>query len=271
MMPNITFPVLLTRFFSQRLIQQRHASPHTIQSYRDTFRLLLQFVKVRLGKESSHLSWDDLDAPLISTFLDDLQAQRGIGARTRNLRLTAIRSFYRYAAFELPERAELIQRILAIPCKRYLRKQIPYLSRHEIDALLAVPNRHTWSGRRDHAWLLLTVQTGLRLSELTGLKRDDIQLGVGAYVHVLGKGRKERCTPLTKPTATVLEAWLKEPALGESQMLFPNRRGGRLSSDGVQYLLAKHVAAAAATRCPSLAAKKVTPHSLRHYLASRTM
>ncbi len=266
MKPSTTFAVLLTRFFSQRLMQQRHASPHTISSYRDTFRLLLQFAKVRLGKEPSNLAWDDLDAPLISTFLDDLQVQRGIGARSRNLRLTAIRSFFGYAAFELPERAEPIQRILAIPCKRYLRKQIPYLSRPEIDALLAAPNLNTWSGRRDHAWLLLAVQTGLRLSELTGLKREDIQLGIGAYVHVLGKGRKERCTPLTKLTVAVLEAWLKEPSLGEGQMLFPNRHGGRLSSDGVQYLLVKHVAIASEV-CPSLCNKRVSPHVLRHAAA----
>jgi len=266
MKPSSTFPVLLTRFFSQRLMQQRHASPHTISSYRDTFRLLLQFAKVRLGKQPSHLAWDDLDAPLISTFLDDLQTQRGIGARSRNLRLTAIRSFFSYAALELPERAEPIQRILAIPCKRYLHRQVPYLSRLEIDALLAAPDRSTWSGRRDHAWLLLTVQTGLRLSELTGLMHEDIQLGVGAYVHVLGKGRKERCTPLTQPTAAVLQAWLKEPALGEHQILFPNRRGGRLSSDGVQYLLAKHVAIAGES-CPSLCGKRVSPHVLRHAAA----
>lgn len=266
MKPITTFAVLLTRFFSERLMQQRHASPHTIRSYRDTFRLLLQFAKVRLGKEPSHLAWDDLDAPLISTFLDDLQAQRGIGARSRNLRLTAIRSFFNYAAFELPERAEPIQRILAIPCKRYLRKQIPYLSRPEIDALLAAPDRSTWSGRRDHTWLLLTVQTGLRLSELTGLTREDTQLGAGAYVHVLGKGRKERCVPLTKQTASVLETWLKEPALGTGQILFPNRRGGRLSNDGVQYLLAKHVATAGEV-CPSLCGKRVSPHVLRHAAA----
>jgi len=266
MKSSTTFAVLLTRFFSQRLIQQRHASPHTISSYRDTFRLLLQFAQVQLGKEPSSLAWDDLDAPLISTFLDDLQVQRGIGARSRNLRLTAIRSFFGYAAFELPERAEPIQRILAIPCKRYPRKQIPYLSRPEIDALLAAPNLNTWSGRRDHAWLLLAVQTGLRLSELTSLKREDIQLGVGAYVHVLGKGRKERCTPLTKLTVAVLEAWVKEPALGDGEMLFPNRHGGRLSSDGVQYLLAKHVATAIEA-CPSLRNKRVSPHVLRHAAA----
>lgn len=266
MKPSITFPVLLTRFFSQRLIQQRQVSPHTISSYRDTFRLLLQFTKMRLGKEPSHLTWEDIDAPLISAFLDDLQERRGIGARSRNLRLTAIRSFFGYAAFELPERAEQIQRVLAIPAKRYLHEQVHYLSRQEIDALLAAPDRNTWSGRRDHAWLLLAVQTGLRLSELTGLKREDTHLGAGAYVHVLGKGRKERCTPLTKQTAAVLQAWLKEPALGEGQVLFPNRRGGRLSNDGVQYLLAKH-AAIAREACPSLRNKRVSPHVLRHAAA----
>ena len=266
MKPSTAFPVLLTRFFSQRLMQQRHASPHTISSYRDTFRLLLQFAKVRLGKEPSHLAWDDIDAPLISAFLDDLQEHRGIGARSRNLRLTAIRSFFSYVAFELPDRAEQIQRVLAIPCKRYPHEQVHYLSRQEIDALLAAPDRNSWSGRRDHAWLLLAVQTGLRLSELTGLTREDTHLGAGAYVHVLGKGRKERCTPLTKQTAAVLLAWLKELALGEGQILFPNRRGGRLSNDGVQYLLAQHVATANKV-CPSLRNKRVSPHVLRHTAA----
>jgi integrase/recombinase XerD len=266
MKPSVTFPVLLTRFFSQRLMQQRQASPHTISSYRDTFRLLLQFAKVRLGRGPSRLTWEDIDAPLIGAFLDDLQERRGIGARSRNLRLTAIRSFFSYAAYELPERAAQIQRVLAIPAKRYPHEQVHYLSRQEIDALLAAPDRNTWSGRRDHAWLLLAVQTGLRLSELTGLTRADTHLGVGAHVHVLGKGRKERCTPLTEQTAAVLQAWLKEPARGECQVLFPNRRGSRLSNDGVQYLLARHVATASEA-CPSLRSKRVSPHVLRHAAA----
>jgi site-specific recombinase XerD len=266
MKSDTTFPVLLTRFFSERLIQQRHASPHTISSYRDSFRLLFQFAKVQLGKEPSHLSWDDLDAQLIGRFLDDLQTQRGSCARSRNQRLTAIRSFFSYAAFELPERADYIQRVLAIPGKRYSQKHVPYLCRQEVDALLAAPDPNTWPGRRDHAWLLLAVQTGVRLSELTGLKRDDTQLGSGAYVHVLGKGRKERCIPLTKQMTSVLHAWLKEPALGEEHILFPNRRGGRLSNDGVQYLLAKHVSSAREV-CPSLHSKRVTPHVLRHTAA----
>ncbi|RLA59471.1 MAG: integrase [Epsilonproteobacteria bacterium] len=266
MKAGITFPVLLTRFFSQRLIQQRQVSPHTIISYRDTFRLLLLFTKVQLRKEPSDLAWDDIDAPLISDFLDDLQEQRGIGARSRNLRLTAIRSFFSYVAFELPERAEQIQRILAIPGKRYPRKQIDYLSRQETDALLAAPDQNTWFGRRDHAWILLAVQTGLRLSELTGLKRKDTQLSAVAYVHVLGKGRKERCTPLTRQTVVVLKAWLGEPVLGRGEFLFPNRHGGRLSNDGVQYLLKKHVASAKKV-CQSLSSKRVSPHVLRHTAA----
>jgi site-specific recombinase XerD len=266
MKPTITFPGLLTRFFSERLIQQRHVSPHTLRSYRDTFRLLFQFAKVQLGKEPSHLSWDDLDAQLIHRFLDALQTQRGSCARSRNLRLTAIRSFFTYAAFELPERADPIQRVLAIPGQRYSQKHVHYLCRQEVDALLAAPDPNTWSGRRDHAWLLLAVQTGVRLSELTGLKREDIHLGSGAYIHVLGKGRKERCIPLTKQVTGVLHAWLQEPALGEEQILFPNRRGGRLSNDGIQYLLAKHLSSAKEV-CPSLHSKRVTPHVLRHTAA----
>ena len=257
---------LLTRFFTQRLIQQRQASPHTISSYRDAFRLLLRFANTRLGKEPSQLSWNDIDAPLVSAFLDDLQEHRGLSARSRNLRLTAIRSFFRYAAFELPAQSESIQRVLAIPCKRYTHQQVNYLTRPEVDALLAAPNRTTWSGRRDHAWLLLAVQTGLRVSELTGLTRPDVQLGTGAHVHVVGKGRKERCTPLTKQTTAILQAWLKEPMCGHGQVVFPNRRGARLSNDGIQYLLAQHVAIASDV-CPSLRNKRVSPHVMRHTAA----
>lgn len=247
-------------------MQQRRASSHTVSSYRDTFRLLLRFATARIGKAPSDLAWQDIDAPLISAFLDDLEECRGITARSRNLRLTAIRSLFKYAAFELPEHAEQIQRVLAIPCKRCTHQQIGYLSRPEVEALLAAPDQDAWSGRRDHAWLLLAVQTGLRLSELTGLMRDDIFLGTGAHVRVMGKGRKERCTPLTKQTAAVLRAWLHEPARGDGRVAFPNRGGGRLSSDGIQYLLAKHVESARRT-CPSLRTKRVFPHLLRHTAA----
>jgi site-specific recombinase XerD len=260
------FPALLTGFFTQRLIQQQHVSPHTISSYRDTFRLLLQFINTRLGKEPSNLTWEDIDAPLISDFLDDLQKRRGISARSRNLRLTAIRSFFSYAAFELPAQSEQIQRILAIPSKCYIHRQINFLNRAEIDALLVAPDGSTWSGCRDRAWLLLATQTGLRLSELTGLTRQDVHLDKGAYVHVVGKGRKERCTPLTKQTTAVLRAWLTRLPPGDGQVVFPNRNGSRLSNDGVEYLLKKHVETASSL-CPSLKSKQVSPHVLRHTAA----
>ena len=266
MMAAPSFAGVLTRFFTQRLMQQRHASPHTVSSYRDTFRLLLRFATARTGKAPSKLAWQDIDAPLISACLDDMETGRGITARSRNLRLTAIRSLFKYAAFELPEHSQQIQRVLAIPSKRCTQLQIGYLGREEVDALLAAPDQGAWAGRRDHAWILLAVQSGLRLSELTGITRADIHLGTGAHVRVMGKGRKERCTPLTQQTAAVLRAWLEEPARGGGQIAFPNREGGRLSSDGVQYLMAKHVDRARQS-CPSLSTKRVFPHLLRHTAA----
>ncbi len=262
--PN--FAPLLEGFFTQRLMRQRRASAHTIGSYRDTFRLLLQFVQQRLRKAPSALMLDDIDALLVVAFLDDLEAKRGITARTRNLRLTAIHSFFRYVAFEAPAHAAQTQRVLAIPAKRFTRRLVPFLSRSEVDALLAAPDLRTWSGRRDHAMILLAVQTGLRLSELTGLVPDDLQLGAGAHVRVIGKGRKERCTPLSKSTRALLAAWTREPPKVVGQPVFPNAQGGRLSAHGVQYLLAKHVATAA-TACPSLKRKRVSPHILRHTTA----
>jgi len=261
-----SFAPLLEGFFTQRLMRQRRASAHTIASYRDTFRLLLRFVQQRLRKAPSALMLDDIDAPLVVAFLDDLEAKRGITARTRNLRLTAIHSFFRYVAFEAPTHAAQTQRVLAIPPKRFTRTLVPFLSRPEVDALLAAPDLRTWSGRRDHALILLAVQTGLRLSELTSLVPDDLQLGAGAHVRVIGKGRKERCTPLSKSTRAVLTAWSREPPKVTGQPVFPNAQGGRLSAHGVQYLLAKHVATAATT-CPSLKRKRVSPHVLRHTTA----
>lgn len=260
------FATLLEGFFTARLIQQRQASAHTIASYRDTFRLLLRFVQKRLHKAPSALALEDIDAPLIAAFLDELEKVRGVTARTRNLRLTAVHSFFRYAAFEMPSHAAHIQRVLAIPAKRFTRGLVPFLSRPEVDALLLAPDQHIWSGRRDHALILLAVQTGLRLSELTGLQAEDVHLGAGAHVRVIGKGRKERCTPLSKNTRAVLAAWMREPVRTTGQPLFPNARGGRLSAHGVQYLLSKHVAAARET-CPSLKAKRVSPHVLRHTTA----
>ena len=262
----VTFAPLLERFFLQRLMQQRQVSPHTIASYRDTFCRFLKYIEQRLHRAPSQLRFEEITAPLIGKFLDHLEKHDGISVRTRNLRLTAIHSLFRYAAYEVPERSAQIQRVLAIPSKRFTRTLVNFLTRPEVDALLAAPDRHTWSGRREHAFILTAVQTGFRLSEMTGLKREDLALGSGAHLRVIGKGRKERCTPLAKATRAVLKAWLREPQRGEEEILFPNARGGRLTVHGVQYLLNKHRRAAANT-CPSLRQKRVTVHRLRHTVA----
>lgn len=259
----VSFQTLLERFFTQRLMQQRRASPHTINSYRDSFCLLLRFARARLGKHPSQLAFEQIDAPLIAAFLNEMESGRGISARSRNLRLTAIRSFFRYAAYEAPAHAAQIQRVLAIPSQRFTRTQVGFLTRPEIQALLAAPDPHTWSGRRDHAMLLVAIQCGLRLSELTGVCRDAVILGSGAHIRVLGKGRKERAIPLTRQTVAVLKAWMREiPDKGDA-IVFPSARGAHLSADGVQYLLAKHIAAAAKS-CSSLLQRRITPHMLRH-------
>jgi site-specific recombinase XerD len=265
-MTTASFPALLERFFTERLIRQRQASPHTVSSYRDTFRLLLRFAQRHLHKPPSRLSLEEVDAPLITAFLDDLEASRRISARSRNLRLTAIRSFFHYSAYEEPAHASQIQRVLAIPGKRCLKALVQFLNRPETDALLAAPDQRTWHGRRDHALMLVAVQTGLRLSELTGLRRQDVHLGAGAHIRCVGKGRKERCTPLAKQSVAALKTWLQEPAKGSGEWLFSNARGGRLSADAVQDLLAKYRNVAGRV-CPSLQKKRVTPHVLRHTLA----
>lgn len=257
---------LLQRFFTQRLMQERRVSSHTISSYRDTFRLLLKFTEQRLHKPPSELVFEQIDAPLIVAFLDHLEKQRGVSVRSRNLRLSAIHSFFRYIAFELPTHSAQIQRVLAIPSKRFTRSLVRFLTRTEVDALLAAPDRRTWFGQRDYAFILMAAQTGLRLSEITAATRNDLVLGAGAHVRVIGKGRKERCTPLAKPTAAVLKAWLREPAKGDGHLLFPNAKGERLSVHGVKYMLNKH-AATAAKVCPSLQSKRVTVHLLRHTMA----
>lgn len=236
---TLSLAPLLERFFTQRLMQQRQVSPHTIISYRDTFRLLLKFAQQRLHTPPALLTFKAVDAPLIVAFLDHLEKHRGLSARSRNLRLTAIHSFFRYVAFEAPDHAAQIQRVLAIPSKRFTRTQVPFLTRPEAEALLAAPDQRTWFGRRDHAFLLTAAQTGLRLSEMTGLTRNDVSLSPGAHIRVIGKGRKERCTPLAKPTVAVLKAWLREPPRGDGQVLFPNARGTRLTPDGVHYLLVR--------------------------------
>lgn len=266
MTPPTSLAPLLERFFTERLLRQRQASPHTIASYRDTFRLVLKFAHARLHTPPARLSFEAVDAPLIGAFLDHLEHTRGVSVRSRNLRLTALHSFFRYAAFETPAHAAQIQRVLAIPSKRFTRRQIAFLTRPEVDALLAAPDPRTWFGRRDHALLLVAVQTGLRLSELTALTRNDVTVGTGAHVRVIGKGRKERCTPLAKPTIAVLKAWWREPPRGGEQVLFPTARGTRLSADAVEDLVAKHRTAAAKV-CPSLQHKRMTTHGLRHTAA----
>jgi site-specific recombinase XerD len=259
-------PRLLQSFFTDRLVRQRQASPHTIAAYRDTFRLLLEFAKKQLNKAPSSLGLEDLDAPLVGAFLDHLEKTRGNSARTRNARLAAVHSFFRYAGLQEPSQAAVIQRVLAMPSKRYTRKLVGFLTRVEVDELLAAPNRNCWHGRRDYLLLLLAVQTGLRVSELAALRHQDVVFGVGAHVRCEGKGRKERCTPLRKETVRLLRAWLRETPSAPANPLFPNARGGHLSNDGIQYLLEKHVKSARKA-CPSLRRKRVSPHVLRHSTA----
>ena len=261
-----TLPALLERFFTDRLMRQRQVSPNTVASYRDTFRLLLVFVQKHLGKAPSSLNLDDIDAELVSAFLEDMEENRSISVRTRNLRLTAIRSFFRFVSYEEPAHSAHIQRVLAVPSKRQDRRIVHFLTRPEIEALLVAPDQSMWIGRRDHTLLLLAVQTGLRLSELIGLDRSSVVLGSGAHVHCIGKGRKERCTPITRTVSTAVQEWLKEPARYDSKVLFSTRQGRRLSADTVQYIVAKY-AAVARQSCPSLKHKRITPHVLRHSAA----
>jgi integrase/recombinase XerD len=257
---------VLEAFFTVRLQRQRQVSPNTIAAYRDTFRLLLRFAQQRLRKAPSALLLAEVDAPLISAFLDDLEKVRGNGVRTRNARLAAIHSFFRFVALEEPGHSGTCQRVLAIPTKKVARKLITSLSRPEFEALLAAPDRSTWLGRRDHTLLLLCLQTGLRVSELCDLRCQDIVLTTGAHVRCRGKGRKERCTPLTREGVLVLRAWLAEQSGRPDHPAFPSRRGTRLSRDAVERLVARYSRLAGKT-CRSLGTKRVTPHVLRHTTA----
>ena len=256
----------LEAFFTERLTGQRNASPNTVAAYRDTWRLVLRFARARTGKEPSRLDLGDLDAPLIGAFLDHLEQERHNTARTRNARLSAIRSFFRYAALRHPEHAALIARVLAIPAKRCERAEVSYLTRPELDALLAAPDQGTWTGRRDHALLDVAAQTGLRVSELTGLRNCDVELGTGAHIRCTGKGRKQRCTPLARSTVAVLRAWMQERRGEPGDPLFPARRGTPLSRGAVARLVTRHTVTAR-HRCPSLITKHPTPHVLRHSCA----
>ena len=257
---------VLEAFFTERLLTQRRVSPHTVGSYRDTFRLLLLFAQQRTGKAPSRLELADLDAPLIGAFLDDLEHSRGNSVRTRNARLVAVHSLFRYAALREPADAAVIQRVLSIPCKRFEKAIVSFLTTGEIEALLAVPDRAAWIGRRDHALLLTLFQTGLRVSELTGLHCGDVSLGRGAHLRCHGKGRKERSTPLTSQTVAVLRSWMAELGGEPDSPLFPSRRRSPLSRDAVERLIGKY-ASTAAKRCPSLRGKPISPHVFRHSTA----
>jgi site-specific recombinase XerD len=260
----------LQAFFTDRLIRQRQASPHTLAAYRDTLRLLLVFASAKQNMAPSKLDLGDLDAPLVGAFLDHLEQQRENGVRTRNARLAGIRSLFRYAALRHPEHAAVIERVLAIPPKRFGRRLVTFLTEAELEALLAAPDRSTWTGRRDHALLGLAAQTGLRASELIGLRRADVHLGVGAHVSCLGKGRKLRITPLTSGVVAVMRVWLAERAGETAGPVFPTQTGRVLSRDALEHRLAKYVEIAARA-CPSMGQKTVTMHVLRHTAAMRLL
>jgi integrase/recombinase XerD len=260
----------LQSFFTDRLIRQRHVSSHTIAAYRDSLRLLLGFASAQTGVAPSALDLADLDAPLIGGFLDHLETERCNTVRTRNARLAAIHSLFRFAALDHPEHADSIARVLAIPPKRFDRALITYLTEPEVDALLTACDQSTWTGRRDHALLLLAVQTGLRISELTRLTRRDLHLGPGAHVACHGKGRKDRITPLTTNTVAVLRQWLSELAGDTDAPLFPTRSGAPLSRDAIEHRIA-HYTGKAANDCPSLQTKTITAHVLRHTTAMRLL
>jgi site-specific recombinase XerD len=260
----------LQAFFTDRLIAQRAASPNTISAYKTTFRLLLSYASERAHKPPAALDIADLDAALISAFLDHLERHRHNLPTTRNNRLAAIHSLFAYLALHHPEHAGSIQRVLAMPAKRTERNLVTWLTEPEVDALLGACDNTSWTGRRDHAMFALTIQTGLRISELCGLTCQDVTLTAGANVHTLGKGRKERRTPLVAATRAVLKSWLAERQGSPADPLFPTTTGRRLSRDAVEHRLAHHVAIASVS-CPSLRAKRVTMHTLRHTAAMRLL
>lgn len=261
-----TFPALLQCFFTERLATQMNASPNTIAGYRDTFRLLLRYAERRLGRPPTRLAVEDIDADLVTDFLVHIETERKNGARSRNTRLAAIRSFFRFVAMNEPAYLLHCQRILTMPSKRHVKRAVTFLDSEEMEAFLASPDRTTWVGRRDHLILLVALQAGLRASELIGLRRRDVVLGAGAHIRCEGKGRKERCTPLRRETARLLEAWIRERNVAEEKPLFPTLRGDHLSRDALERLVRRHGETAARSR-PSLAGRNVSPHVLRHSTA----
>ncbi|MBS0349759.1 MAG: tyrosine-type recombinase/integrase [Proteobacteria bacterium] len=264
------FSVLLEKFFTDYLISQRQASEHTISSYRDTFCLFLKFTQKHLKKEPSTIKIEDITVDLIKEFLKDLEKNRNISVRSRNQRLAAIHSCFRYAALLYPERSNLIQQILAIPHKKHDYPIVQFLTSDEINALLATPDRRTWLGRRDYALMLLAIRTGLRVSEIISLRWDNIIFGSASHVRCIGKGRKERTTPLTKKTASVMKSWLSENKSNSENLVFTNARKGKLSRDGIDYILKKYVRLAS-DHCVTLKRKRISPHSLRHTTAMQLL
>jgi integrase/recombinase XerD len=260
----------LQRFFTERLGIQLKASPNTISSYRDTFRLLLKFAAGRLRREPTALQVADIDADFVGAFLADIEATRGNAARSRNTRLAAIRSFFKYVAVNEPQLLHHSQRVLAMPSKRHEKRAIDYLTQAEVEAVITAPDLSTWHGRRDRALLALALQTGLRVSELINLSRADIALGAGAHVRCIGKGRKERSTPIRKDSLKILRDWLAERGGSETDPVFISIRGDRFSRDAVERIVRKHVETAA-RQCPSLKKKRVTPHVLRHTAAMQLL
>jgi len=269
-MKTHTLAPYLQRFFTERLGTQLKASPNTIISYRDTFRLLLRYAAEHLSKPPTALQIADIDAGLVGLFLADIEKARGNSARSRNTRLAAIRSFFKYVAVNEPQVLHHCQRVLAMPSKRHERRVIDYMTRDEIEAVVAAPDITTWYGRRDRAILVLTLQTGLRVTELITLNCSDIALGAGAHVRCMGKGRKERATPIRKDSIKVLRDWLFERAGASADPLFISNRGTHLSRDAVEHIVRRHVTAASKT-CRSLRAKRITPHVLRHSAAMQLL
>lgn len=263
---QLTFSELLQGYFTDYLMRERGVSPHTVASYRDTFRLLINFTCKSLHQMPTKLAIQNFDSAMVLRFLNYLEGERGVGAQSRNVRLAAIHSFFNYVALQEPQALAVAQRILAIKTKRSQKKQVEFLTEMETETLLATPNQATWSGRRDRTLLLLAVQTGLRVSELTTLRWRDVVLQTGAHVRCSGKGRKTRCVPLRKETVAALRNWSRECKANPEMVVFPNAKGGPLSSDGIQYIVAKH-ATMATKACPSLRQKRVSPHVLRHSTA----
>jgi integrase/recombinase XerD len=266
----LTFSELLQAYFTDYLMRERNFSPQTIANYRDTFRLVIAFAQKCLNKPPIHLAIHDLDASFVVRFLDYLENERGVKPQSRNVRLAAIHSFFNYVALQEPAAGAVAQRVLAIKSKRSAKKPVEFLTQSEIDALLTAPDQMTWSGRRDRTLLLVALQTGLRVSELIGLRCQDVTMDAGAHVRCTGKGRKTRCIPLRKEAITALRHWMRERKGQPGDALFPNARGQSFSRDGIEYLLSKH-ATTAGVKCPSMKSKRVSPHVLRHSTAMQLL